>query len=330
MTFSFIGGGAWGATLAQVLLDNGHDVMIYEKNPNHRLLLEKHQHPFFKVTLPYGIKVTDSLQEVLSFSNYVVLAVPTKFFKSLVADIKHIIQDKKVFINVSKGFILPDLFTMSQYMHQALSQHIDHYFSLTGPSHAEEVIERNLTSLVCSGPDVPERIDIANAFNNPYMRLYMSDDLIGSEVSGATKNAIAVASGMLTALEYGENARAALLTKGLHEMKHIIKAFGGNENTATGLTGIGDLIVTGLSMHSRNFKAGLKIGQGMDREAIEQYEKQTIEGFLTIEALYQFKLAHQLNLPIIETAYEIIFNKRKINEIVEKILDQTVKLEQNS
>ena len=330
MTFSFIGGGAWGATLAQVLLDNGHDVMIYEKNPNHRLLLEKYQHPFFKVTLPYGIKVTDSLQDVLSFSHYVVLAVPTKFFKSLVADIKHIIQDKKVFINVSKGFILPDLLTMSQYMHQELSQHIDHYFSLTGPSHAEEVIERNLTSLVCSGRDVADRIDIAKAFNNRYMRLYMSDDLIGSEVSGATKNAIAVVSGMLTALEYGENARAALLTKGLHEMKHIIKAFGGNENTATGLTGIGDLIVTGLSMHSRNFKAGLKIGQGMEREAIEQHEKQTIEGFLTIEALYRFKLAHQLNLPIIETAYEIIFNKRKINEIVEKILDYTVKLEQNS
>lgn len=330
MTFSFIGGGAWGATLAQVLLDNGHDVMIYEKNPNHRLLLEKHQHPFFKVTLPYGIKVTDSLQDVLSFSHYVVLAVPTKFFKSLVADIKHIIQDKKVFINVSKGFILPDLLTMSQYMHQELSQHIDHYFSLTGPSHAEEVIERNLTSLVCSGPDVAERIDIAKAFNNRYMRLYMSDDLIGSEVSGATKNAIAVVSGMLTALEYGENARAALLTKGLHEMKHIIKAFGGNENTATGLTGIGDLIVTGLSMHSRNFKAGLKIGQGMERETIEQHEKQTIEGFLTIEALYRFKLADQLNLPIIEAAYEIIFKKRKINEIVEKILDHSVKIEQNS
>jgi glycerol-3-phosphate dehydrogenase (NAD(P)+) len=330
MTFSFIGGGAWGATLAQVLLDNGHDVMIYEKNPNHRLLLEKYQHPFFKVTLPYGIKVTDSLQDVLSFSHYVVLAVPTKFFKSLVVDIKHIIQDKKVFINVSKGFILPDLLTMSQYMHQELSQHIDHYFSLTGPSHAEEVIERNLTSLVCSGPDVAERIDIAKAFNNRYMRLYMSDDLIGSEVSGATKNAIAVVSGMLTALEYGENARAALLTKGLHEMKHIIKAFGGNENTATGLTGIGDLIVTGLSMHSRNFKAGLKIGQGMDRETIEQHEKQTIEGFLTIEALYRFKLADQLNLPIIEAAYEIIFKKRKINEIVEKILDHSVKIEQNS
>jgi glycerol-3-phosphate dehydrogenase (NAD(P)+) len=161
------------------------------------------------------------------------------------------------------------------------------------------------------------------------MRLYMSDDLIGSEVAGASKNAIAVTSGILTALEYGENARAALLTKGLHEMKAIILAFGGKEETATGLTGIGDLIVTGLSMHSRNFKAGLKIGQGMERESIETHEKQTIEGFLTIQALYAFGKQHHLHLPIIETAYEIIFNKRKISEIIEKILDHHVKLEQN-
>lgn len=330
MTFSFIGGGAWGATLAQVLLDNGHEVMIYEINPSHRALLEKHQHPFFKVTLPYGIKVTDQLTEALEFSDYVLLAVPTKFFKNLVQDINNVLKKPKIFINVSKGFILPDLMTMSQYMKVHMKDKVEHYFSLTGPSHAEEVIERNLTSLVCSGASVESREIIASAFNNRYMRLYMSDDLIGSEVAGATKNAIAVTSGILTALEYGENARAALLTKGLHEMKSIILAFGGKEETTTGLTGIGDLIVTGLSLHSRNFKAGLKIGQGMDKESIEAHEKQTIEGFLTIQALYAFGKQHQLHLPIIETAYEIIFNERKITEIIEKILDHRVKLEQNS
>lgn len=329
MTFSFIGGGAWGATLAQVLLDNGHEVMIYEINPSHRVLLEKHQHPFFKVTLPYGIKVTDQLEEALAFSDYIILAVPTKFFKSLVEDLKKVMFTNKVFINVSKGFILPELMTMSQYINVQLHDKMRHYFTLTGPSHAEEVIERNLTSLVCAGDDVEDRLIIANAFNNRYMRVYVSNDMVGSEVAGATKNAIAVASGILTSLEYGENARAALLTKGLHEMKTIIVAFGGHEETATGLTGIGDLIVTGLSMHSRNFKAGLKIGQGMDRLSIEQHEKQTIEGFLTIEALYAFGQQHQLVLPIIETSYEIIFNKRKINEIIEKILNHQVKLEKN-
>ena len=329
MTFSFIGGGAWGATLAQVLLDNGHEVMIYEINPSHRVLLEKHQHPFFKVTLPYGIKVTDQLEEALAFSEYIILAVPTKFFKSLVEDLKKVKFTNKVFINVSKGFILPELMTMSQYINVHLHDKMRHYFTLTGPSHAEEVIERNLTSLVCAGDDVEDRLIIANAFNNRYIRVYVSNDMLGSEVAGATKNAIAVASGILTSLEYGENARAALLTKGLHEMKSIIVAFGGHEETATGLTGIGDLIVTGLSMHSRNFKAGLKIGQGMDRLSIEQHEKQTIEGFLTIEALYAFGQQHQLDLPIIETSYEIIFNKRKISEIIEKILNHQVKLEKN-
>jgi len=329
MTFSFIGGGAWGATLAQVLLDNGHEVMIYEINPSHRVLLEKHQHPFFKVTLPYGIKVTDQLEEALAFSEYIILAVPTKFFKSLVEELKKVMFANKVFINVSKGFILPELMTMSQYINVQLHDKMRYYFTLTGPSHAEEVIERNLTSLVCAGDDVDDRLIIANAFNNRYMRVYVSNDMLGSEVAGATKNAIAVASGILTSLEYGENARAALLTKGLQEMKSIIVAFGGHEETATGLTGIGDLIVTGLSMHSRNFKAGLKIGQGMDRLSIEQHEKQTIEGFLTIEALHAFGQQHQLVLPIIETSYEIIFNKRKISKIIEKILYHQVKLEKN-
>jgi glycerol-3-phosphate dehydrogenase (NAD(P)+) len=330
MRFSIIGGGAWGATLAQVLLDNDHDVLIYERNPQHLEQLKMFQHPFFHVTLPHRLQVTDHLSVLLEYSDTIILAVPTKHYASLLKEIDSIHKAPKLWINVSKGFVLPNMMTMSQYMHQYYPHMMTYYVSLTGPSHAEEVIERNLTALVVSGPDDHKNQQIAEAFNNRYMRLYTSTDLIGAEVAGATKNAMAVASGMITSLEFGENARAALLTKGLQEMQRIVVAMQGQAFTTLSLTGVGDLIVTALSMQSRNFKAGLKIGQGMSREDIELLEKQTIEGFLTIEALYHIGNRHQLHLPIINTCYEIIFNKANFNDFIEKIRNHHVKNEQNS
>ena len=326
MKFSFIGGGAWGATLAQVLLDNKHEVMIYEKNPQHRTSLKQFKHPFFHVTLPQGLQVTDQLEEALAFSDDIVVAIPTKFIFDLTESLKNYPMELKTFINVSKGFILPSLLTVSQSFKKALPG-IKNFVSLTGPSHAEEVIERQLTTLVASCDDMDAATRIAEAFNNHYMRIYTSTDTIGCEIGGAVKNAIAVASGILTAIEFGENARAALLTRGLLEIKTVIEAFEGNPNSAYGLTGIGDLIVTALSMHSRNFKAGLKIGQGMTKDQIEAHEKQTIEGFNTIDALYRLMNEKNLHLPIIKGSYEIIFLGKKIEDLVSDIMNYQVKSE---
>jgi glycerol-3-phosphate dehydrogenase (NAD(P)+) len=328
MKFSFIGGGAWGATLAQVLLDNHHEVMIYEKHPGHRESLKQFKHPFFHVTLPHGLQVTDSLEAVLAFSDDIIVAIPTKFMFDLTDTLKQFDMHKKTFINVSKGFILPSLLTVSQRFFQALPN-IKAFVSLTGPSHAEEVIERQLTTLVAASENIEDANRIAHAFNNTYMRIYTSQDTIGCEVGGAVKNAIAVASGILTALEYGENARAALLTRGLLEIKTVILSFQGQEHSAYGLTGVGDLIVTALSMNSRNFKAGLKVGQGMTKSQIESHEKQTIEGFNTIEALYALSKEKKLNLPIIQACYDIIFLGANIDVLLADILNFQVKSEQN-
>jgi glycerol-3-phosphate dehydrogenase (NAD(P)+) len=326
MKFSFIGGGAWGATLAQVLLDNQHEVMVYEKNETHRKSLKAFKHPFFNVTLPQGLNVTDSLKEALSFSNDIVIAIPTKFIFQLTDELEQYDISNKTFINVSKGFILPSLLTVSQRFEEKLPL-MKAFVSLTGPSHAEEVIDRHLTTLVAASKNESEALRIANAFNNHYMRIYTSLDTIGCEVGGAVKNAIAVASGILTSLGYGENARAALLTRGLLEIKAVVESFHGDPSSVYGLTGIGDLMVTALSMNSRNFKAGLKIGQGMTRFQIEAHEKQTIEGFNTIEALYQLIMKHNLDLPIIKVCYKIIFLEENIDDLASEILNHTVKTE---
>ena len=329
MTFSFIGGGAWGATLAQVLLDNKHQVMIYEKNESHREKLKKHEHPFFHVTLPYGIQVTDSLKEAIEFSNYIIIAIPTKFIESLLMTLSSYDLKDKVFINVSKGFIMPSLQTISQAFEYHLKRNMKAFISLSGPSHAEEVIERNVTTLVCASYNPQEKEKVAQAFNNKYMRIYLSNDPVGCEVGGATKNAIAVASGILTALGFGENARAALLTRGLMEIKKVIYEFGGQAETAYGLTGLGDLMVTAQSMNSRNFKAGLKIGQGMTKEDIERREKQTIEGFNTIYALHQLAQVKALELPIIHVSYQMIFEQLPFGDVIKNTLNHIVKNEQN-
>ena len=330
MTFSFIGGGAWGSTLAQVLLDNQHKVMIYEKNEAHRDALKKHQHPLFHVTLPHGIEVTDSLETALAFSNYIVVAIPTKFIIDVLKTLQAYDLKEKVFINVSKGFIMPELLTISQAFEQYLKHNMKAFVSLSGPSHAEEVIERNVTTLVSASTHATERDIVAKAFNNTYMRIYVSDDPIGCEVGGATKNAIAVTSGILTALDFGENARAALLTRGLMEIKNVIEYFGGKQETAYGLTGLGDLMVTAQSMHSRNFKAGLKIGQGMKKEDIESREKQTIEGFNTIYSLYHLAKDKGLKFPIIESTYKLIFNNFPVDTMIKSILNHQIKDEFHS
>ena len=204
------------------------------------------------------------------------------------------------------------------------------FVSLSGPSHAEEVIERNVTTLVSASKNHEEAYIIANAFNNNYMRIYVSNDPVGCEVGGATKNAIAVASGILTALDFGENARAALLTRGLMELKKVIHIFGGQIETAYGLTGLGDLMVTAQSLNSRNFKAGLKIGQGMNKEEIESREKQTIEGFNTIYALYQLAQKESIELPIITVSYQMIFEQIPFDLIIKNVLKHDVKNEQNN
>lgn len=319
MKFSIIGGGAWGSTLAQVLIDNGHKVMIYEKNLTNRTKLENGYHPFFKNELPKGYHVVSSFEEAMNYSDYIVLAVPSRFIIDIINSLKQIDVSKKVFINVSKGFILPKMKTVSQSFNEYLNEKYKAFISLSGPSHAEEVIERKMTCLVCSSKNKKEVDIVSSAFTNNYLNISKSSDIIGCEVGGATKNAIAVTSGIITSLGFGENARAALITLGLKEIKSISSFFKGKETTTYGLTGIGDLIVTALSMNSRNFKAGLNIGKGKSRIQIETEEKQTIEGFDIIFAINELTIKEQIKSPLINKTYELIYGKISLEDFKKTI-----------
>lgn len=329
MHISIIGGGAWGTTLAQVLIDNHHHVKIYDVKQENVDKINQKRHPFFDTVLPDQIYATTNLEEIIEFSNIYLLSVPTKVIRNVLKTLNTHILKPSVFINVSKGIEPDSLKRVSEIVLEEIDQDkYEGFVALTGPSHAEEVILRHLTLLVAASTDLQLAKKIQHTFSNEaYLRVYTSNDLIGCEVGGAVKNAIAVISGVCTGLGLGENARAAVITRGIVEIVRVVELMGGKKETAFGLTGIGDLIVTASSEHSRNFTAGKKIGLGESLDQIYSEQKQTIEGIRTIEAMHGLSKKYKVELPMINAAYEIIFNGLPVEKGLEKLLSRDLKSE---
>lgn len=322
MKIGIIGGGSWGTTLAQVLVDNKHKTLIYEINKDHLEKIKKHRHPFFDLTIPEDIKVTDKLNEVANYSDIILIALPSKAIRQVLVEINKLIVTKKSFINVSKG-IEPDTFLrVSQIVEQTIDKDkLADYATLTGPSHSEEVILRKLTLLTAASNNIKFSQKVQQLFSNEeYLRVYSTTDVIGAEVGGAAKNAIAIISGIVSGLNMGENARAALISRGVFEIVRLVEKMGGLRETAFGLTGIGDLIVTCSSTNSRNFQAGKKIGEGMSLDTIYKEEKQTIEGLRSIEAFYKYSVVNKIEIPIIQTAYKVIYENLDFYEAISMLL----------
>lgn len=330
MKISVIGGGAWGTTLAQSLKDNDHDVLIYEINETYlNKINNENVHPIFNNQLDKSIKATNDLKAAIDYSNYYLLAVPTKFMRDVLKDISKLLNKKSVFINVSKGIEPDTLKLVSEIVSEEIKEeHLKGYVVLTGPSHAEEVIERKLTLLVSASDNDVLAKEVQHLFaNDKYLRVYTSSDLIGSQVGGAAKNAISVISGACTGLGLGENARAAVITRGVLEIVRVVEFMGGKKETAFGLTGVGDLIVTASSEQSRNFQGGKKIGLGMSQEEIYAQADQTIEGFRTIYALNGLSKKYNIELPMINIAYEILEGNLTVKEGLEQLLKRELKAE---
>ena len=330
MKITIIGGGAWGTTLAQVLHDNNHNPLIFDINEFYvNTINNRHVHPIFDAKLDDSISATTDIKKAISHSNYYIIALPTKYIRYELRKINTMLITPSVFINVSKGIEPESLKTVGNIVAEEIdAANLKGYVVLSGPSHAEDLILRRITLLVCASKDNTLAIETQQLFSNDsYLRVYHSSDVIGAEFGGATKNAISVVSGILTGLQMGENARAALITRGILEVVRVVVAMGGEEKTAFGLTGIGDLIVTASSENSRNFKGGKRLGQGFTVEEIESDSKQTIEGFRSIEALHNLSISHDLDLPIINSAYEVIFEKKDALSAIKDLLNRQLKSE---
>ena len=330
MNISIIGGGAWGTTLAQVLTDNNNSVLIRDINEDFvEKINKRHLHPFFDIVIPTSIRATSSLDEAIEFSDVIILCVPTKAMRTVLTDIRKIIKSKKLFINVSKG-IEPDTSKrVSEIVNEVIQKKYNQgYVVLSGPSHAEELILRKATALVAASEMKKNAKFVQDLFaNESYLRVYTSNDVIGVETGGAIKNAIAIVSGVASGLGLGENARAMLITRGVKEIVSIVVALGGKMETAYGLSGIGDLIVTASSMNSRNFQCGLRIGKGMSVNEAVGSLTQSVEGIRAIIAGYEIGKKYNLELPIISTAYKVVNGECSAKEALTLLLGRKLKEE---
>lgn len=308
-----IGSGSWGTGLGQVLCDNGREVIIYgnckeqidDIEQNHRNAM------FFEdVQLNPDLHATMDVN-VVKDADVVVLSVPTIAIESVCRQIDPLLKGKVIIVNTSKGFHPETNERMSQVIRRFISEeHLSSVVSLIGPSHAEEVVIRMLTTICAVSLRHEDAIVIQELFSNDYFRVYTGSDEIGSEVGVALKNAIAVASGVLSGLGYGDNTRAALMTRGLAEMIRFGTAMGGKPETFMGLTGIGDLIVTCSSRHSRNFQAGYEIGKANDAQAFWKYNKKTVEGVRTAKVVYELAQQMHIDMPITSEIYKVLYENK--------------------
>jgi glycerol-3-phosphate dehydrogenase (NAD(P)+) len=278
--------------------------------------------------LPSSIVATCELSQAFEDTQLILLSVPSSSVRSMVSSIIPFIKTKTLIINTAKGFDPLTNDRLSETIRRLIPKKLLlGVVSLIGPSHAEEVINRQLTlvSAVSKYGHLAEKI--SQLFSNEYFRVYIQKDEIGSEVGSALKNVIAIASGVVTGLKLGDNARAALVTRGLTELMQLGKVLGGNLKTLAGLTGLGDLIVTCYSKHSRNYQAGIKIGKDNSAEPFLATNKKTVEGVAFAKIAHQLAKKHRLKLPIIEAVYAVLYDKKTPSELVKNLMNRPLKVE---
>lgn len=327
---AIIGGGSFGTSLAQLLADKGHKVSLWIRNDEDRESVSKNRinSKYLKdIVLSENIKLPNTLEAGIRSSNFIVLAVPSRVFKETLKLIlsKDIDLSKTVFVNVAKGIDVDELKLMSE-VAESLCEDIK-FGVITGPSHAEEVARKIPTTVVASSKDEAVAKAIQNLFFTDRFRVYLNKDLVGVQVAGALKNIIALGAGMSDGLGFGDNGKAALMTRGLAEIVRLGVKLGADRETFLGLTGMGDLIVTCTSKHSRNWKCGYLIGSGKDsKEAIKEIGM-VVEGIYAIEAAYKLAKKLGVDMPITEHLYKVIKDEIKPREAVDILMGRDRKHE---
>lgn len=321
-----LGSGSWGTALACHLSNKGIPVTLWARNPKtvKDLLSAGENKKYLPGTpLPESLNVTDNLANGLEGAKYIVLAVPSQGMRELARLIRPLLTQHSVLISTAKGFEETTLLRMTEVLAAELPQHQDNIGVLSGPSHAEEVAKRLPTAVVVASQNRVTAEAIQDLFMDPVFRVYTNPDVIGVELGGAVKNVIALATGMADGLGFGDNTRAALMTRGAAEISRLGSKMGAQNLTFAGLAGIGDLIVTCSSMHSRNRRAGIALGQGMPLEGVLSSMGMVVEGITATRTVCQ--IADNLNvpMPIATEMYQILFKAKDPLSSVDNLMNRT-------
>ena len=323
---SIIGSGSWGAALAIHCAKMGHNVKIWSFSQEEAdIINNEHKCKFLPmVTMPENILCTTNIEEAVRGCDMILHVTPSKFTRDTVKKYKEYVENQPIII-CSKGFESSTLYTLNDVMREELPDAKIGVF--TGPSHAEEVSIGIPTAIVIASQSLDVQYMVQDTLMNENMRIYTSSDVKGAELGGALKNIIAFCAGIVAELKMGDNTIAALITRGLTEISRLGVAMGGNHNTFYGLSGLGDLIVTCLSEHSRNRRAGRCIGRGLTVEETKKEVGMTIESIDNIEVAYKLAKKYNIDMPIVNTVYDVLFNGLKPREAVTLLMTRDKKCE---
>ncbi|GAA0444184.1 NAD(P)H-dependent glycerol-3-phosphate dehydrogenase [Lentibacillus halophilus] len=320
-----LGAGSWGTALSIVLADNGHDVRLW----THRSEQAKEINTFhtnetyLQVQLPMKLKAYDKLEEAVEDVSAIVIVVPTKAVDDVCRKLNSLVHHQPVIIHATKGIEPESLKRVSQ----LISEEMDAYsyediVVLSGPSHAEEVGKRQPTTVTVSSMNEENAAFAQDLFINESFRVYTSTDMVGIELGGALKNIIALGAGISDGLGYGDNAKSALITRGLAEITRLGASLGANPITFLGLPGVGDLIVTCTSTHSRNWRAGNMLGQGWKLDDVLEQMGMAVEGVRTTKAASQFAHQQQIEMPITNGLYQVLFEDKAPGDVVDQLMNR--------
>jgi glycerol-3-phosphate dehydrogenase (NAD(P)+) len=331
MKISVLGAGGWGTTLSVLLHYNGHDVTLWEFDPVYTETLRKTRLnelylPGLKI--PDEIEITHEINDAAHKKNMLILAVPSQFLRDTVKKINPSELKDTILVSVAKGIEKNNLLTMSQMLKDVFpSLNESQVSALSGPSHAEEVSKRIPTAVVAASSDVETSKSVQSAFMNSYFRVYSSDDIIGVELGGALKNVIAIGAGIIDGAKFGDNTKAAIMTRGIAEISRLGVAMGSKPETFAGLSGMGDLIVTCMSRHSRNRYVGEKIGSGLKLNEVLASMQMVAEGVETTRSASLLSKKIGVETPIINEVYKILFEDKDPVKATTDLMTRDMKME---
>ncbi len=323
-----IGAGSWGTALAVLLNNNGQQVTVWSVIEDEIEMLKRereHKDKLPGIILSEDIQFTTDLQEAIQGKDLLVLAVPSPYTRSTSRKMKEFVAEGQIIVNVAKGIEEDTMKTLTAIIEEEIPQAV--VTVLSGPSHAEEVGRGLPTACVVGAKKEDIAVYIQEIFMNHVFRVYTSDDILGIELGGALKNVIALAAGVADGLGYGDNIKAALITRGISEISRLGAAMGGRKETFHGLTGTGDLIVTCASMHSRNRRAGILIGKGYSVDEAMKEVKMIVEGVYSAKAALQLSKKYNVELPIIEQVAAVLFEGESPRAAVDALMGREKKSE---
>ena len=323
-SISFLGCGSWGGALGDVLSRKGIPVIFWHRNPKTVDQIQKTRKHYLVEDLEFSknVKFTNDITFAINSSRIIVIAIPSQSVRKLITENNSIFSNKRIIVTVSKGIEVDSLMTMSEVINDIYGKSFKRTVVLSGPSHAEEVVKKFPTTLVASSRNGNASKTVQSLFSNEYLRTYLNADVKGVEIGGAMKNVMAIAAGICDGINYGDNSKAALMTRGMTEIIRLGKKMGAKGKTFRGLSGFGDLIVTCLSQHSRNRKVGQAIGEGESLSSIKKRMKMVAEGVLTTKSVHQLRLKYDLEMPIHEAIYEILFQGKNPKDSVSELMNR--------